>query len=76
MHCIARRLELSVLEYHALKNERQLANLPEMFQGLYKNYHYSPKELAQVLDEKINKPVNPRGTWWLPHIDRALTVMI
>lgn len=79
-HCIAHRLELSVLD--ALKDEEQLNNVQEMLQGLYKHYHYSPKalrelkELAQVLDEKINKPVNLRGTRWLPHISRALTVMM
>ena len=80
VHCIAHRLELSVLD--ALKDEEQLKNVQEMLQGLYKHYHYSPKalrelkELTQLLDEKINKPVNLRGTWWLPQISRALTVMI
>ncbi|KAK2554058.1 Zinc finger protein 862 [Acropora cervicornis] len=64
VHCIAHRLELSVLD--ALKDEEQLKNVQEMLQGLYKHYHYSPKalrelkELAQLLDEKINKPVNLR----------------
>lgn len=73
-------LLLSVLD--ALKDEEQLKNVQEMPQGLYKHYHYLPKalcelkELAQLLDEKINKPVNLRGTRWLPHISRALTVMI
>ena len=72
VHCIAHRLELSVLD--ALKDEEQLNNVQEMLQGLYKHYHYSPKalrelkELGQVLDEKINKPVNLRGTRRLPHI--------
>ena len=80
VHCIAHRLEFSVLD--ALKDEEQLNNVQELLQGLYKHYHYSPKalrelkELAQVLDEKINKPVNLRGTRWLPHIRRALTVMM
>ena len=80
VHCIAHRLELSVLD--ALKDEEQLKNVQEMLQGLYKHYHYSPKalrdfkEFAQLLDEKINKPVNLRGTRWLPHMNRALTVMI
>lgn len=80
VHCIAHRLELSVLD--ALKDEEQLNNVQETLQGLYKHYHYSPKalrelkELAQVLDEKINTPVNLRGTRWLPHISRALTVMM
>ena len=79
-HCIAHRLELSVLD--ALKYEEQLKNVQEMLQGLYKHYHYSPKalrelkELAQLLDEKINKPVKLRGTRWLPHMSWALTVMI
>ena len=64
VHCIAHRLELSVLD--ALKDEEQLNNVQEMLQGLYKHYHYSPKALrelkepAQVLHEKINKPVNRR----------------
>ena len=80
VHCLAHRLELSVLD--ALKDEEQLKNVQEMFQGLYKHYRYSPKalrelkELAQLLDEKINKPVNLTGTRWLPHMSRALTVML
>ena len=80
VHCIAHRLELSVLDAH--KDEEQLKNVQEMLQGLYKHYHYSPKalrelkELAQLLDEKINKPVHLRGTRWLPHMSGALTVMI
>ena len=65
-----------------LKDEEQLKNVHEMLQGLYKHYHYSPKalrelrELAQLLDEKINKPVNLRGTRWLRHMIRALAFMI
>lgn len=43
VHCIAHRLELSVLD--ALKDEEQLKNVQEMLQGLYKHYHYSPKAL-------------------------------
>lgn len=80
VHSIAHRLELSVLD--ALKHEEQLENVQEMLQGFYKHYHYSLKalhelkELAQLLDEKINKPVYLRDTWWLPHISRALTFMI
>lgn len=64
------------------EDEEQLNNVQEMLQGLYKHHHYSPKalrelkELAQVLDEKINKPVNLTGTRSLPHISRALTVMM
>ena len=56
VHCIAHRLELSVLD--AFKDEEQLKNVQEMLQGLYKHHHYSPKalcelkELAQLLDEK------------------------
>ena len=81
VHCIAHtRLKLSVLD--AFKDEEQLKNVQEILQGLYKHYHYSPKalrelkELTQLLDEKINKPVNLRDTRWLPHMSRALTVMI
>ena len=46
VHCIAHRLELSVLD--ALKDEEQLKNVQEMFQGLYKHYHYSPKGLREL----------------------------
>ena len=79
VHCIAHRLELSVLD--ALKVEEQLQNVQEMLQGLYKHYHYSPKalcelkELAQLLDEKINKPVN-LGVHNGCHTSRAFTVII
>ena len=74
MHCIVHSLELSVLD--ALKDEQQLRNIEEMLQDLYKHYQYSLKPNMNSRNlHKYMMTFTPRGTQWLPHINRALTVM-
>ena len=43
IHCVAHRLELGILD--AMKDEKQLKDVKETLQGLYKHYHYSSKAL-------------------------------
>ena len=52
-----------------------------MLKGLYKHYHYSAKalrelqELANIMAENCNRPVNVSGSRWVPHNCRALKVV-
>lgn len=54
----------------------------ELLKGLYKQYHYSPKAwrelkaLGEALEQKIWKPTNLGGTRWLPHLERALNILM
>lgn len=79
-HCIAHRLELSVLD--VMKAEKHVAQVKDLLQGLYKQYHYSPKalrelnEVAEALEENVSKPTNILGTRWTPHIHRALDILL
>ncbi|XP_077977576.1 zinc finger protein 862-like [Glandiceps talaboti] len=80
MHCVAHRLELGVLK--AIKEETFLQDAKDMLQGIYKQYHYSPKalrelrEIAKTLEESVLKPVNILGTRWIPHLYRAVKALL
>lgn len=80
IHCIAHNLELAILD--GLKEDHLLSSVKEMLQSIYKHYHYSPKalrelkELAETMEEKIQKPGNLKGTRWVPHLHRALKVFL
>ena len=80
IHCIAHNLELAILD--GLKEDHLLSSVKEMLQSIYKHYHYSPKalrelkELAETVEEKIQKPGNLKGTRWVPHLHRALKVFL
>ena len=80
IHCIAHRLELGVLA--AIKNEPMLATVTDMLNKIHKHYHYSPKALcefraiAEAMDEHVLKPVRLAGTRWLPHMSKALDVLL
>jgi hypothetical protein len=80
VHCIAHRLELaanSAIKHHIIMKEIQ-----DLLHFLYKHYQYSPKALhelrmiGEALEEKILKPTNLSGTRWLPHIYKALDVLV
>ena len=43
VHCVAHRLELGILD--AMKDEKQLKDVKQTLQGLYKHYGYSSKAL-------------------------------
>ena len=54
----------------------------DVLQLIWKTYHYSPKStrelkvLASELGVDVLKPTQVSGTRWLPHISRALNVLI
>lgn len=79
IHCVAHKLELAVLD--GIKDIQYFADLTEMLKGLYKHYHYSAKalreleQLASVMAEGCNRPVNVTGSRWVPHNFRALKVV-
>ncbi|VDI00488.1 Hypothetical predicted protein [Mytilus galloprovincialis] len=79
-HCIAHRLELAANS--AIKNHKHMKEIQDLLQYLYKHYQYSPKalrelrQIGEALEEKVLKPTKLAGTRWLPHIHRALEVLV
>ncbi|XP_062580302.1 zinc finger protein 862-like [Saccostrea cucullata] len=80
VHCIAHRLELAA--NNAIKSQKIMKDIQDILTNTYKQYHYSPKALrelriiADALEEKVLKPTNLHGTRWLPHVQKALAVLL
>ena len=80
VHCIAHRLELAFSD--TVKAVPQLEEAKDMLQGIWKHYHYSPKavrelkELAESMQVKAYKAVKADGTRWVPHLKRALDILL
>jgi hypothetical protein len=78
--CVAHQLELGIND--AINDQQWFKDIKEVLQGLYKQYHYSPKalrelrEVAEALEEKVLMPVNILGSRWSPHMRRALSVLL
>ena len=76
----AYHLELEVLA--AIKENNNLTTVQDLLHKLYKHYHYSPKALrelraiAEAMEEKLIKPVRLQGTRWMPHLEKALEVLL
>ena len=72
------KLELS----DALKQAKTAATVLDIMELIYKTYHYSPKsrrELKNIpteLGSHARMPTRVKGTRWLPHVRRALGVML
>lgn len=79
-HCLPHRLELALLEMQ--RSCRQVEIIYEVLQMIWKTYHYSPKSTCELqaigneLGVSVLKPTQVSGTRWLPHISRALKVLI
>ena len=79
-HCLPHRLELALVEVQ--KSCHQVEVAYDVLQLIWKTYHYSPKSsrelqaLASELGVNVLKPTQVSGTRWLPHISRALNVLI
>ena len=79
-HCLPHRLELALLELQ--KSCRLVSTVYEVLQLIWKTYHYSPKSTRELqgigaeLGISMLKPTQVSGTRWLPHISRALKVLI
>lgn len=59
-----------------------MKDIQDVLTNTYKQNHYSLKALrelrniADALEEKVLKPTNLHGTRWLPHVQKALTVLL
>ena len=79
VHCVAHRLELGIKD--SLKQVAYLAKIDDFLLSIYKFYSYSPlnwqnlKETGIPLNVKVLKPVNVKGTRWIPHHERAVKVV-
>ncbi|KAJ8321702.1 hypothetical protein KUTeg_000173, partial [Tegillarca granosa] len=80
IHCMAHRLELSVLQ---IKNKNTLIKkLNDVLHLIWKTYKYSGKSLRELktigeeLEARIYASAPVKGTRWLPHIDRAIKTFI
>ena len=80
IHCIAHKLELGFQD--TVKEVKLFKEVKEMLQGIWKHYKYSCKalrelkELAELLDERAYKAVKADGSRWIPHLERALNVLL
>ena len=79
-HCLPHRLELVLIEMQ--KSCHQVEVVYDVLQLIWKTYHYSPKSMRELqavaseLGVNVLKPTQVSGTRWLPHISRALNVLI
>ena len=80
IHCLAHKLELGAMD--AIKDQAAMKDVFDILNGIYKQYHYSPKAwrdlktVADLMELEVLKPVNLKGTRWLPHLSRALSVLL
>ena len=80
VHCIAHNLELGLQD--TLKAIPLFREVKEMLQGMWKYYKYSCKalkelkDLAESMDEKAYKCTKADGSRWVPHLHRALEVLL
>lgn len=80
IHCIAHKLELGFQD--TVKEVKLFKEVKEMLQGIWKHYKYSCKavrelkELAELMDERAYKAVKADGSRWIPHLERALNVLL
>lgn len=76
-HCLPHRLELALLEM-----QRSCHQVEIIYEMIWKTYHYSPKSTRELqaigneLGVNVLKPTQVSGTRWVPHISRALNVLI
>lgn len=79
-HCLPHQLELALLGLQ--KSCKSVDDVYSVLHLTWKTYHYSPKSvraLKSIADElqiNILKPTQVRGTRWLPHVSRALNVLV
>ena len=80
VHCIAHRLELAFAD--TVKAIKELEEAKSMLQSIWKHYHYSPKavrelkESAETVQVRAYKAVKEDVTRWVPHLKRALEVLL
>jgi len=80
IHCFPHRLELALLTMQwDCELERKVYDVLHL---VWKTYHYSPKSkrelkaLGTELGIDVSQPSQVKGSRWLPHVSRALEVLI
>ena len=82
VHCVSHRLELSVLDALRKKYLDVFSKVKKVLQLMYNHYHRSPKacrelkSLAEAMQVKFMKPSKMNGTRWIPHLYRALGILL
>ena len=80
IHCIAHNLELGFQD--TIKDVKLFQDAKEMLQGICKYYKHSCKavreikELADMMGERAYKAVKADGSRWIPHLERALKILL
>ena len=80
IHCIAHKLELRFQD--TIKDVKLFQDAKDMLQSIWKYYKYSCKavieikELADMMGERAYKAVKADGSRWIPHLERALNVLL
>ena len=80
IHCVAHNLELAFSD--TLQSNETMMSIKELLNGCWKHYKYSPKalgelrEMAEAMEIKVGKPTKASGTRWVPHLLRALAVLL
>ena len=79
-HCLPHRLELALIEMQ--RSCKLVESVYNVLQLIWKTYYYSPKSTRELqavgseLGMGVLKPPQVSGARWLPHISRALKVLI
>ncbi|XP_048852727.1 zinc finger protein 862-like isoform X1 [Brienomyrus brachyistius] len=79
-HCMPHRLELALLS--AQKDSPWVGNVYNLLHLIWKTYHFSSKSRRELkrlgveLGVSVNNPGGVKGTRWLPHVSRALDVLL
>ena len=74
------RLELAILNLQ--RNETMVAKVYDLLHLVWKTYHQSPKSrrelnlIGEELGVRVCSPSSVKGTRWIPHVHRALSVFL
>lgn len=74
------RLELAILNLQ--RKDPMVAKVYDLLHLVWKTYHFSPKSrrelnaLGEQLGVHVCNPSSVKGTRWIPHIHRALSVFL
>ncbi|TRZ01431.1 hypothetical protein DNTS_006590 [Danionella cerebrum] len=79
-HCMPYRLEFALLS--AQKGSPWVGNVYNLLHIIWKTYHFSSKSRRELkclgvkMGVSVNNPSGVKGTRWLPHVSRALDVLL
>ena len=78
--CMPQKFGISIS--NALKANTFAKLVLEITDLIYRTYHYSTKsrqelkEISEQLDVKVHMPTQVKGTRWIPHVEKALGVLL